>query len=164
MLRKMFVLPILGMSLLPAVASARFEAGNMEMTLSGSGVSNKSMSTGTFGVGGSLGYFLTPELEVLVRQSVSYADNNFGTFWGGTTAGALDYHFDLGEFQPFIGAGVGYSYGSHRTGAGVAFPEAGVKYFVNSTTFVYGMAQYEYSFKSHSNDSFVYQVGVGFKW
>ena len=68
--------------------------------------------------------------------------------------------------------------GDHRVGHEAlanpreeAAPEAGVKFFVNSTTFIQFSAEYQFFFDSHSsgreafsNGEFVYGLNIGFKW
>ena len=205
MLRK-FVLPALGLMILPAFASAQFEAGNWELTLSGGGNVNKAVTSdgisGTFEVG----YFATKELEIGVRQSLAHTStqngsrqvtlvntqNNGDTLtpetgvvttrsegWFGNTSGLVDYHFDLGRFQPFVGVSGGYVYTNvdrHVTNvftgetlkindsSWVGGPEVGLKYFVNGTTFVFVRTAYTFWFADHSNDQFAIDLGVGFRF
>jgi outer membrane protein W len=182
MLRKSYWIAALGLGLmlLPASsASAQqyLDQGTWELTLTGSGASNRDVNSGNFGVQASIGYFLVDQLELQGRQTVSYSDtDNGGNGGGGTSvalssAVAIDYHFDLDRFQPFIGAGVGYSYGTSANDTGFVGPEAGLKYFVKDDTFIYGLVQYQFFFKS-GNDltdnfddgSFLYAVGIGFTW
>ena len=202
MLRK-FVLPALGLMILPAFASAQFEAGNFELTLSGAGAISK--DTTRDGIGGTVevGYFATKELELGVRQSLSHisgrgskdvqtvttTNGNFtensqvietrGEGWTGSTIGVVDYHFDLGRFQPFVGVFGGYQYTNldrHTQGvfsgetskihdsSWIAGPEAGLKYFVNGTTFVFARAGYDYWFQDHNQSFFTVDLGVGFRF
>jgi len=169
MLRKLFgaSLVVAAMVLMPSFARADFHAGNWELTLGGSGSSNKGITEGSFDVNGSLGYFFTKDIEVAFRQNLGYSDFNHGTTVSASSRVAVDYHFDLGNWKPFVGGNLGYFYG----GSGVhdtweVAPEAGVKYFLNSTTFAYGMAEYQIFF-SHGNGaafdkgSFVYGLGLG---
>lgn len=168
MLRK-FVLPVLALLAVPAIASAQFEAGDLELTLSGTASAPKSVDGVAVGVQGSLGYFVTQELEVSARQTVTYidADEKFpgvdANAWGGSTAAAADFHFDMGAFQPFVGGYVGYSYPAGREGRPVAGPEVGVKYFANGTTFVYGRLAYEYDLDVPGDSFFTGEVGIGFR-
>ena len=180
MLRKSFWIPVLGLSmLLPAAttqAQQYFDAGTFEATLTGSGTSNEDIDSGGFQVQGTIGYFVLDGLEILFRQGLGYADNDDVT--GGSTsvtassAVALDYHFDLDRFQPFIGVGIGYSYGDSDVDETMfAGPEAGLKYFVKDDTFLYGLVQYQFFFDEtddiddNANDgSFLYAIGVGFTW
>jgi len=184
MLRKLFGMSAAALalgvaSLLPArSASAQqyLEAGTWELTLTGSGASNQDADAGNAALQGSLGYFLIDQLEVLVRQSVGYVDNDNltggSTSLTASTAVALDYHFDLDRWQPFIGASFGYNYGDSDVDETLfAGPEGGVKYFVKDDTFIYGLVQYQWFFddaediEDNAEDgSFVYAVGIGFTW
>lgn len=130
--------------------------------LVGSGTSDKSIRSGQFQIGGQLGYLFTKELEGGVRQSFGYAHVlHGGEDYNGTTVGFVDYHFDLNAIQPFIGGNVGLSYGTHEKGTGSFGPEGGVKVFLNSTTYVFGIIQYEISMRNSDDSSFVYGVGLG---
>jgi hypothetical protein len=170
MLRKLMV--VAALALLPAMAAhAQFQAGDYELSLSGSGANGPDFDGTHFSAAGNLGYFLSKELEVGVRQSFGYADDQGpGSQWFGTTRFALDYHFDLGRVQPYIGGNIGYQYGDiHNTFE--AAPEAGVKFFVNSTTFIQLGVEYQFFFDKDSDTTsaisdgqFVYGLGIGFRW
>lgn len=105
-----------------------------------------------------------------VRQNLSWADNGPSS-WIGSTRLALDYHFGNGKLRPFGGANLGVVYGDDVEGAGIVSPELGLKYYVNPTTFLMGMAEYQVFFES-SDDinnnfddaAFVYTVGMGFNF
>ena len=71
MLRK-FAIPVLALLAVPAISSAQFEAGDLELTLTGNGSAPKAFTSGQANAELGLGYFATKELEVAVRQSVSY--------------------------------------------------------------------------------------------
>jgi len=169
MLRKVFgtSFVLAALALVPSFARADFHTGDWELTLGGSGGSNRGLTQGSFNVAGSLGYFFTKDIEVAFRQSVGYADFNAGTTTTAESRVAVDYHFDLGNFKPFIGGNIGYTYGGRGVNdSWVIAPEAGLKYFVNSTTFAYGMVEYPVAFRSgHSANfdrgSFVYAIGLG---
>ena len=173
MLRKSFWLPVLGLLLIPAAsahAQKYLDAGTWELTLSGSGASNRDVNSGNFGANVGIGYFILDGLEITGRQQISYSDPEVGaTAWAFSTSVAVDYHFDLDRFQPFIGAAIGYNYGSGAVDTGIIAPEGGVKYFVNQSTFIYGLVQYQFFFKNgddisnNADDgSFLYALGVGF--
>jgi hypothetical protein len=57
MLRKLYLVPVLALFLVPAIANAQFEQGNYELTLSGAGSNDQDWTTGSFSVNASLGYF-----------------------------------------------------------------------------------------------------------
>ena len=178
MLRKSFWIPALSLLLLPAATTRAedfpgLDRGTWELTLTGSGASNQDVNAGSFGAQVSIGYFVIDQLEILGRQTVNYTDNDNQP--GGTTglsassAVAVDYHFDLDRFQPFVGAAIGYTYGKDTNETGFAGPEAGLKYFVNDTTFLYGLVQYQFFFNSgdeltdnFDDGSFLYAIGIGF--
>src|SRR5262249_214553 len=116
------------------------------------------------------GLFLADQLELGLRQSGAYTDVN-GSSWNGSTAIFMDYHFDFGALQPFIGANFGYVYGEGVNDTFEAAPEGGVKFFVNSATFIFAMVQYQFFFRSgddlqdqFTNGQFVYSLGIGFRF
>ena len=187
MLRTAAVILVLGLTvgLLPSRADAQgFDPGDFELTL-GATASNGNDFDG-FNAGGnaSIGYFFTDNLELSLRQSLTYSDiGSFGTdddedgeggegsSLGASTRVALDFHFDLGAWQPFVGANIGYVYGDVANDTFEAAPEAGIKYFVNSTTFIYGIAEYQFFFDegdeaddAFDDGQFVYSLGIGFRF
>jgi outer membrane protein W len=165
---------VAALALLPAVAArAQFQQGDWELTLGGSGSNGPDFNGTTFAVNGSIGYFLTKELEFGVRQSVGYSDigTGGGSSWNASTRVAIDYHFDLGRWQPYVGGNIGYVYGDNVSDTWEAAPEAGVKFFVNSTTFIQFSAEYQFFFDQGSDAStafsdgqFVYGLNIGFRW
>lgn len=180
MLRKLFALPVLGLAavaMMPSAAKAQeygFDAGNWELTLSGTGQNDRDFNSTIFGVNGSVGYFFTDNLEVALRQNIAYGDGPNtgaeGSSWNGSTTVAADWHFDFGRWQPFVGANIGYTYGDNTNDTWQAGPEAGVKYFITQTAFVQLLAQYEFFFRSgdvetdaFSNGAFFYSLGIGVK-
>ena len=110
MLRKLVWVPVLAIALLPAVAHAQFSQGDWEMTLTGSGGSDRDLDTTAFGARGSLGYFFSDQLEVGVRQALAVADTEDDSSWNGSTRAFLDYRFDLDRWQPFVGVSAGYDF------------------------------------------------------
>ncbi len=165
MLRKLFLFPVLAMLALPVLAQAQFEAGNWSLELSGSGGNGQDFDGGSAAVNFELSYFTTKELAVGVRQSVIWSDLGPGSTLDGSTRLLVNYHFDLDRWQPYVGASIGYSYGDIGDDAWIAGPEVGVKYFVNSTTFIAATVQYVVPFDDDDIDEFFrYAVGIGFKW
>ena len=174
MLRKLMV--VAALALLPAAAAnAQFQAGDWELTLGANAAHGPDLDGVNFSGNGAIGYFMTKELELSLRQSVGYTDTtsgiNGGSSWDASTRIALDYHFDLGRWQPYIGANVGYVYGDGVSDTWEAAPEAGVKFFVNSTTFIQVGVEYQFFFDEGSDASdafsdgqFLYSLGIGFRW
>ena len=174
MLRKGMVLSVLAVAavaLAPRSTYAYFEEGDKEITLSGSAANGNDFDGVTAGVNGSLGYFMTDNLELSVRQTITYTDIGVGSSLNGSTRVAVDFHFDLEALQPFVGGNFGYVYGDAVNDTWEAAPEGGVKWFVNSTTFIFAMAEYQFFFDSgddagdsFSDGQFVYTLGIGFRF
>ncbi len=148
-----------------------FNQGDWELTLVGSGSNDSDFDAGGFSVNANVGYFIVDNLEIVVRQGFGYTDFGGDSDWIGATRVAIDYHFDLERFQPFIGASIGYLYGDRTVDTFAAGPEAGLKFFVNETTFIYGSVAYEFLFDdagdaddNFDDGQFVYALGIGFKW
>ncbi len=171
MWRKIFIIIVLSIVLAPGAAMAQFQTGDKELTLSGSGSSAKDFDSSSFSIEAGLGYFFTENLEWLVRQGVFVVDQPGANSWNGSTRLGLDYHFGLQQYQPFLGASIGYLYGDDVKETFLAGPEAGLKAFVNSTTFILASVEYQFLFED-ANDAddqfddgrFVYNLGIGFKW
>jgi hypothetical protein len=140
--------------------------GDFEVFIGGSGTSNGEFNDNTIGVQGSLGYYVLEWLPVSLRQS--YATNFGGQVndrhaFATTVAG--DFQAPLGRFQPFAGGFVGYEYGDQSSG--LAGPEAGIKYYVNESTFLQGLMQYGWLFDKTldwDNGRAVYTIGFGFNF
>ena len=171
MLRKIMVIALLGFFLVPGAAMAQFQEGDKELTLSGSGSSDNEFDTTTFSTEVGFGYFYTNNLEGVLRQGVSIADRPGKNSWNASTRLALDYHFDLDKYQPYLGANIGYLYGESVKDTFIAGPEGGLKVFVNDTTFIVASVEYQVLFEDAKNADdqiddgrWVYGVGLGFKW
>ena len=169
MLRKGIVLAAL--LLLPTFSYGYFEEGDKEITLSGS-ASNSADFNGVFiGANGSFGYFVTDNLEIGIRQSLQYTDVGVDSALNGSTRVAADFHFDLEAWQPFVGGNFGYVYGDAVSDTFEAAPEAGIKWFVNSTTFVFAMVEYQFFFdqadeadSAFEDGQFLWSLGIGFRF
>src|SRR5665213_3896203 len=112
MLRKGIVFAALCM--LPAMAFGQNTArGPFELELGGTGANGPNFDGFSAAVDGSLGYYFNDNLEISLRQSFAYSDVA-ATSWDASTRIAVDYHFilgDQGQWQPFVGANLGYVYG-----------------------------------------------------
>jgi outer membrane protein W len=176
MYRKGLILAAMALVMgLPAVAKADPPAQPYEITL-GLGASHSADLNGFNASGNvSIGYFLTNDLELSVRQTLSYTDISAagGSAWDGSTRLALDWHFtmgDRGQVRPFIGANIGYVYGDSVSDTWEAAPEAGIKVMVGSNAFIYVMVEYQFFFNTDSSSDvfsdgqFLYTAGVGFRF
>ena len=168
MLRKLMV--VAALALLPVAAQAQFQAGDWALTLSGSGSNGPDFDGTQFGLNADIGYFMTKEFEVSLRQTIAYSDLVPGSAWSGSTRVAIDYNFDMGRWVPYIGANVGYVYGDVND-TWLAGPEGGVKFFVNSSTYVQLGVEYQFFFdqgsdasQAFSDGQFLYSLGIGFRW
>jgi hypothetical protein len=143
--------------------------GTWELLVSAAGSSDTEFDNGGIGVNLGVGYFIADGLELGLRQNLSYASSNDNSSWNGSTRVAIDYHFDLDRWQPFIGANIGYIYGEDTHDTWAAGPEAGVKWFIKDEAFLYAIVEYQFYFNSSGDaeDNFDdgqwnYGVGVGF--
>lgn len=161
MWRYAMVLSVLALMLVPSAAQAQFKDGDWELTLSGNGSNDQDFRTGAASVQGTVGYFFSKELELGFRQGLVWADG--GSAWNGDSRVAVDYHIALNDrWVPFLGANIGYQYGDGIDDAWIAGPEAGVKFFLNSTTFVQVIAAYEFNLSNGIDDgAFFYGLGIG---
>jgi hypothetical protein len=148
-------------------------AGEHEITLGGSGASNKDFDESFGGVNFSYGWYTSPTQEWVLRQSINYANPNVGgQSWNGATRLAFDQHLAAhGAVRPFIGANIGGVYGDAVRDTFAAGLEAGAKFYVQSRTFVYAMAEYGWFFRRARNlddrfndGQFNWSVGVGFNF
>jgi len=169
MLRKVMVVAALLM--LPTLSYGYFEEGDKEITLSGQAANSADLDGVQIAVNGSLGYFITDNLELSIRQSLGYSDIFVDSALNGSTRVAADFHFDLEAWQPFVGGNFGYVYGDVVNDTFEAAPEAGIKWFVNSTTFVFAMVEYQFFFDSADDASssfddgqFLWTLGIGFRF
>ena len=171
MLKRIVMLAAAVTLIFPAGALAYFQAGDWEFTISGSGESDRELRSNVFTLGAGLGYFFTPGWEGVIRQDLTVLDPEpGGTDWRFATAVGLDYHFDLRNWRPFLGASVGYRYGDVEE-VWFAGPEAGIKAFITETSFFQLLVQYQIFFESVDDiddnfdiGRFAYGVGIGTRW
>ncbi len=147
-------------------------AGEREITLGGSGASNRRFSDSLGGATLSVGEFLNDSQEISIRQSINYSNPDVPGArqeWSGATRLAFDQHFGTGQLRPFIGVNFGGAYGRNVTDTWAAGIEGGLKYYVHPKTFVFVTPEYNWFFRHASglrhrfNDGqFNWSVGVGF--
>jgi len=153
-------------------ARAAQEAGDKALTISGTGASDKDFNTNTFGTTIELGWFLTNEFELGLRQSVNVlALDNADDHWSGASRGFADYHFGQGTVVPYLGANIGGIYGEDVHDTGAAGLEGGLKFYVKDKTFIALQIEYDWLF-DNSDDidnqfddgAYFYTLGVGFNF
>jgi hypothetical protein len=145
------------------------EEGDRTALLAGSGTGDKDFDNSTFGATASIGWFNSKELQIGLRQSLSFKEVANDDFFDGGTRGFVDYHFDFDTWQPYIGANLGYVYGDTTKDSFAAGPEVGLKAYVKPKTFVTFGIEYQFLFEDvdEAEDQFddailVYTVGTGF--
>src|SRR5947209_743736 len=148
MLRNRFAVAALALSGAAAVAGTATnakadvedrDAHRYELTLSGSAANSNHFNGFSAAATASIGYYFNENLEIAVRQSLTYDDTRAPVSLNAATRVALDYHIpmgDRGNIVPYFGANVGYVYGKGVSNTGEAAPEGGVKFYVNSSTFI----------------------------
>lgn len=156
------------LAFVPLGASAAPDMGDRVFTIVGSGASDNSLDNNILNVSFDLGKYMTEEVVVGLRQSIAVADLEGGSSWNGASRIFADYHFDRGDWQPFLGANFGGVYGDDTSETFFAGPEAGVKYYLKSKTFLTVQAEYQVFFDSadeaeanFDDGSFVYSAGIG---
>lgn len=166
---------LVGVSSMSSTASAQSSSveRQWELLLGGSGASENDFDGGGFNVNAQVGYYFTDQLQLNLRQGFGYSDYGDSS-WQAATRVGFDYHFDYNQdqrFIPYIGVVGGYLYGDGVSDTFVAGPEAGLKAYVNETTFIYGSVAYEFLFddagdadSSFDDGQFVYGLGIGFRW
>jgi hypothetical protein len=138
-------------------------AGAWETTLGGSGVSLNEFDSNFIGVTGSLGYYVTDWMPIGIRQNLNLSfGEDLSDSYLGISRAFIDFQAPLGSFQPFIGAVVGAQYGKNIDEKLVYGPEAGFKYWVNESTFMFIQGEWlAVEGESFENGNVVYTTGFG---
>ncbi|RJP47786.1 MAG: hypothetical protein C4548_00425 [Desulfobacteraceae bacterium] len=168
-MKKLMILLIVISMFFVVPAAIAYQQGDYELTLGGSGSSDESFDGTVFNIEAGLGYFITENFEAVWRQGISYADNPGNNDWNASTRLSLDYNFNMGSWYPYLGVNIGYLYGDTVEEQFIAGPEAGVKIFVNETTFILAGIEYQFLFENpkdaddnFDDGRFVYLLGIGF--
>lgn len=139
-----------------------FEKGDWALTVSGGGAATKDFSDAQFTLNVAPSYFVTDSLEFGIRQTIAYTEG-----FAGSTYGFMDFNIRLENpnLVPYVGVNFGYTYGENVSDAWRLGPEAGLKYFVNTTTYLYANIQYEFDLNDgFDSGGFQYGVGLGFRF
>ncbi|MDO8862064.1 hypothetical protein Q6D67_10145 [Haliea sp. E1-2-M8] len=150
--------------------------GERELSISGTGNSDRNLDSGSFGVTGDLGWYLTDQVVAGIRQSVNYAsiegESIKDDFWNGSSRAYVNYHFLADRARPFVGGSLGGIYGDGINDSSFAGLEAGLKYYVLPKTYFLGRVDYQFLFSSTSDASdafqdsgiWAYTVGLGYNF
>jgi hypothetical protein len=125
-------------------------AGSQEITIGGNGSSNRNLNSSNGGGAVSYGYYNASSFETILRQTISYSNPKGpnGNVWNGETSIAGDWlPVTSGALRPFVGANLGWVYGSDVRSSAAAGLETGLKYYVAPRTFLYAMADYGWLFR-----------------
>lgn len=153
-----------------AEADRARQAHPWELVLSGAGANDRDFDAGGLQFAGSIGYYFTEVLELSLRQNVSMSDAGSGRpdLWDAASRIALDVHFPMEAFVPYVGVNVGYVYGDTLEESLAAGPEAGFKFYLKPETFLLIGVEYEFFFDTEDriNDAFdegtfFYNLGFG---
>jgi hypothetical protein len=147
-----------------------------EFTLSGGGTNDKDFDVGNGSINASVGYYFSEYVELVGRQSTSYAEFSSPAgdqdFWNHQTRVALDLHLPLGNFVPYLGVNVGYLYGdSDFDETFTGGPEAGFKLYLQRAAFLFVGAEYQFFFdeqdtvdEAFEDGQFFYTAGLGLRF
>jgi hypothetical protein len=150
--------------------------GDREFSIAGAGSSDKRFKSGTFGVSGDYGWYLSEHKVWGIRQSVNYAsirgESLKNDFWNASTRGYFNYQFGAGPSRPFVGGSLGAIYGDGVKNSGFAGLETGVKYYLNPKTYFLGRVEYQFFFSKERREfdegfkdgAWVYTVGLGYNF
>lgn len=148
--------------LLVSSTFAQQKKGDWEFTLAGGGTSDNEISNTSFGLNATIGYYIADRWNIDLRQGLSYTESPSHVI--GTTGVATDFSlFKIGPVSPFIGANAQVKYGSGDADVAVG-PEAGLRIFLTSQTFIYGRVGYEFDLTNrHGSDGdwLAYTLGIG---
>ena len=151
-----------------------FLEGDNTFGLTGVGSSDENLDDTSFGVELSLGHFFSNNLAGELRQGFNFIDQPDqpgSDDWSASTRGALDLYLGTETICPLIGANFGYVYGNAVKDTFIVGPEVGLKWFVNDTTYISALMEYQFFFDKSDNvgevftdGRFVYSLGLGFKF
>lgn len=148
--------------------------GERELSISGTGSSDRSFNSASFGVTGDLGWYLKKTMVLGIRQSINYAsiegESINDDFWNGSTRGYFNYHFLNSRTRPFLGGSFGGIYGDGVKDSSFAGLETGIKYYVRTKTYFLARIEYQFLFSSSSDASdafqddgaWAYTLGLGY--
>lgn len=151
----------------PAFAQLR---GPWEFTIGPAGVANSDVDAGALGAHLGLGYFVLPQVDISIRETVFYSSFPNGTNWMSVTRGAADYQLNLGRLHPFAGGQFGYSIGIHNTSSFEWGGQAGLKFDLTDNVFLVGMAEYDHFLRHRPfetgirEDALIIFGGLGIRW
>jgi hypothetical protein len=146
-------------------------AGDLEMSVGlGGAAFDEDLDEGAVGPELSIGYFLTDNIAVGVRQFVGVYDEEQEREFNGATRAFVDYHLRFLPHRvfPYVGLTAGGTYGDEIKQALAVGAELGLKGYIWPKTFIFGGAGYQAlvtdweGFQEDSN--ILFNGGVGFNF
>lgn len=108
------------------------------------------------------------DLEKIFNPEVSFSDIPEEKVWDDTTRLIVDYYFGSGEITPLVGISMGYVQKENEKKQLLARPKIGLKYYMNPSTYLYGLLEYQLLFDEtarlpdvYDDGEFVYGIGLG---
>ena len=155
-----------------------------EFTIGGTGSNDDKWDVGSGSGSASVGYYFNEMIELSARQSAAYSDDvpvagatSTESVWLFQTRIALDVHFPIGMFVPYIGANIGYLYGDSAIvdDTLAAGPEAGAKIYLQPDAFLQVHVEWEFfenrqdalesTFRENFDEGGIfYFVGIGLRF
>jgi len=157
----------------PPTSTIRPIEGVGEITIAGSGGTNREFSDSFGGISGSYAVYFNNEWQGVIRQSLNYTNpSGAGTRWHGSTRVGADYNFtELGMLMPFVGASFGRIYGTALKDSWSAGIDVGSRYYVGRRMFVFGMLEYNWLFErgrdldnNFGRGQILFSTGLGFNF
>jgi len=154
----------------PLTSAAYAESGLQQearkFTLIRSGTGDNTLDSTGLASPSRYGRFVN--LEKVIRQDASFTNGPDRKDRNDITRVIENYYFGDGAWSPLVGLSMGYLQKDNANDQFFAAPEIGVKYFMNPSTFFYGLLMYQFLFEdtydvesAYENGRFVYGVGLG---
>ena len=161
MLLRRGIVPVAAlMVLFPLVSAAQTKTGlqqdKWKFIHFGSSLSDK--QSNTTGIISSPETRKFPNLERVIRQDASITHSPDDSAWN-DSINVINYYFGKGAWFPLVGLSMGYLQDDEEKNQFVAAPEIGLKYFMNSETFLYGLVEYQFPFNNIADMNDAYDNG-----
>ncbi|MEY6433329.1 hypothetical protein ABC977_13050 [Thioalkalicoccus limnaeus] len=162
-------------ALIAAPAAFAFQQqGDKEIEFTGGFAHTSGSNVGTLNADVSFGYYVAPQIDVGIRQTLSYNFVDVGPdTWTASTIPFVNYNFVTANpsFRPFIGAFAGIAY-NRDDSTGTIGPAVGFKHYLSDNTAVVARYRYEWYFDDLSfgdvtdtaDGNHIVTVGMSYTW
>lgn len=159
------------LSVFASLTYAQPRENDKEILFSGSFFRPIGSGAGQFNADARYGYFVSPMLEVGIRQSYTLNHNDDSPdVWNAVTAPGARFHFNSGgPLVPYLGAFVGAVWNDDDF-TGTVGPETGLKYYITDDVFLNAEYRYEWFFEEIrdadevQDANHVVAMGIGYNW